>query len=142
RVARVASDILRPNGVALSPDEKTLYVADSWGEALLAYSVLPAGSLADRRPFAPLAGFRVTGDGPASGADGIALDAQGRVPVATSAGVDVSAPDGTALGVIALPKQPQRLAFGGADRSLLYVVGRGSAYRIATLTRGVDRPGK
>ena len=51
-------------------------------------------------------------------------------------------PEGAALGVIALPKQPQNLAFGGADRSQLYVVGRGSAYRIKTLTTGVDRPGK
>jgi gluconolactonase len=142
RVTRIATDIPRPNGVALSPDEKTLYVTDSWGEALLAYTILPDGSLSDRREFAKLAGFRVTGDGPTSGADGIAVDAQGRVLVATLAGIEAFAPDGAALGVIALPKQPQNLAFGGPGRSHLYVVGRGSAYRIPTLTRGVDRPGK
>ena len=49
---------------------------------------------------------------------------------------------GEALGIIPLPKQPQNLAFAGTDRSVLYVVGRGAVYRIATLTRGPDRPGK
>ena len=141
-VSLVADDISRPNGVALSPDERTLYVADSWGEHLIAFSVEADGGLATRRNFARLAGFRTLPEGPASGADGIAVDAAGRVYVATSAGVEVFSPEGGALGVIALPKQPQNLAFGGADRSQLYIVGRGSAYRIKTLTTGVDRPGK
>ena len=141
-VSLVADDISRPNGVALSPDERTLYVADSWGEHLIAFSVGADGDLSARRNFAKLAGFRTSPEGPVSGADGIAVDAAGRVYVATSAGVEVFSPEGAALGVIALPKQPQNLAFGGADRSQLYVVGRGSAYRIKTLTTGVDRPGK
>jgi gluconolactonase len=142
KVGLVADDISRPNGVALSPDERTLYVADSWGEHLIAFSVQPDGHLSARRNFARLAGFRNSPEGPVSGADGIAVDAAGRVYVATSAGIEVFSPEGAALGVIALPKQPQNLAFGGPDRSQLYVVGRGSAYRIKTLTTGVDRPGK
>ena len=142
KVALVADDIRRPNGVALSPDEKTLYVADTWGDTLLAYTVQPNGSLTGRRPFAKLAGFKNGPQGPSGGADGIAVDQTGRVYVATGAGVEVFSPDGAALGVIALPKQPQNLAFGGKDHSQLYVVARGSVYRIATLTKGVDRPGK
>lgn len=142
RVTLITDDIPRPNGVALSADEKTLYVADSWGEHLIAYTVAADGSVSGRRNFARLAGFKTTPEGPVSGADGIAVDATGRVYVASSAGVEVFSPGGEALGVIALPKQPQNLAFGGADRSQLYVVGRGSVYRIATQTRGVDRPGK
>src|SRR6478735_3524067 len=142
KVSLVADDISRPNGIALSPDERTLYVADSWGEHLIAFSVAPDGGLSARRSFAKLAGFRNAPEGPVSGADGIVVDTAGRVYVATTAGVEVFSPEGAALGVIALPKQPQNLAFGGADRSQLYVVGRGSAYRIKTLTTGVDRPGK
>jgi gluconolactonase len=142
KVSLVADDISRPNGIALSPDERTLYVADSWGEHLIAFSVAPDGGLSARRNFARLAGFRNSPEGPVSGADGIVVDAAGRVYVATGAGIEVFSPEGAALGVIALPKQPQNLAFGGADRSQLYVVGRGSAYRIKTLTTGVDRPGK
>jgi gluconolactonase len=142
KVTLVADDISRPNGVALSPDEKILYVADTWSENLLAYAVQPNGSLLARRTFAKLAGFKTTSQGPSGGADGIAVDAAGRVYVATGAGVEVFSPEGSALGAIPLPKQPQNLAFGGADRSKLYVVGRGSVFRIATLTKGVDRPGK
>lgn len=142
KVSLVTDDIPRPNGVGLSPDEKTLYVANSWGEHLIAYSVQPNGNLSGRRDFARLAGFKTTPQGPSGGADGIAVDESGRVYVATGAGVEVFSPDGNALGTIPLPKQPQNLAFGGPQRSQLYVVGRGSVYRIATLTKGVDRPGK
>jgi gluconolactonase len=141
-VRPIAQDIRRPNGIALSPDEKTLYVANTGGEALIAFTVKPDGSVSDRRDFARLAGFRDTPTGPSSGADGIVVDAQGRVYVATSTGVQIFAPDGQALGTIALPNAPQNLAFGGAKRAFLYVVGRGSVYRIATQTSGVDRPGK
>lgn len=141
RVHLIADDIRRPNGVALSPDERTLYVADTGGEHLLAYTVGADGAVSGRRDFAKLAGFSETPN-PSSGADGITVDADGRIYVATNAGVEVFSAEGTALGIIALPKKPQNLAFGGPDRSKLYVVGRGSVYRIATKTRGVDRPGK
>ncbi len=142
KVNLVASDIRRPNGVALSPDEKTLYVANTGGEYVIAYTVRPDGSLADRRDFAKLDGVKQTPTGPSSGADGLAVDASGRLYVASLTGVQIFGPDGGALGTIALPKQPQNLAFGGKDHTALYVVGRGSVYRIATQTRGVDRPGK
>ncbi len=141
-VTLVTSDIRRPNGVALSPNERTLYVADSWGRELIAYSVATDGGLSNPRPFAALAGFAELPEGPTSGADGIAVDSEGRVYVATRAGVEIFSPQGEALGVIALPRQPQNLAFAGTDRSHLYVVGRGSVFRIATQARGVDRPGK
>lgn len=141
-VRAIAEDIRRPNGIALSPDEKTLYVANTGGEQLIAFTVQADGSVGARRDFAKLAGFRDTPNGPSSGADGVAVDADGRVYVATTAGVQIFAPDGQALGIIKLPNAPQNLAFAGKDRTQLYVVGRGSVYRIATLTRGVDRPGK
>lgn len=142
KVHLIADDIRRPNGVALSPDERTVYVADTGGEAVLAWSVNADGSLTGRRAFARLAGFRTAPNGPTSGADGIVVDQDGRVFVTSTLGIELFSPEGQPLGVIKLPKQPQNLAFGGKDRSHLYIVGRGSAYRIATLTKGVDRPGK
>jgi LL-diaminopimelate aminotransferase len=63
-------------------------------------------------------------------------------PGAKDVGIEVFSPEGQPLGVIKLAKQPQNLAFGGKDHNQLVIVGRGSAYRIATLTKGVDRPGK
>jgi gluconolactonase len=133
---RLAADIERPNGIQLSPDEKVLYVANTAGEHVLAYDVKPDGSLGPRRNFAKLAGFRQTENGPSSGADGLAVDTLGRLYVATSAGIQVFDAAGAPEGVIALPKPPQNLAFAGTDKRSLYVVGRGSAWRIATLTPG------
>ncbi len=142
KVNLIANDIRRPNGVALSPDDKTLYVANTAGESVIAFNVSQDGSVSQRRDFAKLAGFKETPNGPSSGADGIVVDANGRVYVASTVGIQIFSPSGDALGVIALPKAPQNLAFGGPKGAHLYAVGRGSVYRIATLTQGVARPGK
>jgi gluconolactonase len=136
QLERLAADITRPNGILLSPDERTLYVANTAGEHLLAYSLGAQGELGPRRDFARLAGFRQTPNGPSSGADGLAVDAEGRVYVATSSGIEVFDAKGTAQGVIELPKAPQNIAFAGTDKKQLYAVGRGAAYRIATLSAG------
>lgn len=142
KLKRIADDLRRPNGIALSPDERTLYVANTAGEWVVAFDLDAKGAVTARRDFAKLAGFRQTDTGPSSGADGLAVDETGRLYVASTAGVQVFSPRGEALGVIALPKAPQNLAFAGKDRSALYVVGRGSVYRIATQTRGPQRSGK
>jgi gluconolactonase len=133
---RVAADIERPNGIQLSPDEKVLYVADTAGEHVLAYDIAADGSVGARRNFAKLEGWRKTDTGTSSGADGLAVDASGRLYVASSAGIQVFSNKGEALGIIALPKAPQNLAFAGPDKKTLYVVGRGAAYKIALLAEG------
>jgi gluconolactonase len=136
KLHQLATDIGRPNGIQLSPDEKTLYVANTYGEHVLAYDVKSDGTVGAGRNFAKLEGFKQTEQGATSGADGLAVDAKGRLYVASAAGVQVFDAKGKALGVIPLPKAPQNLAFAGKDKKTLYVVGRGSAYRIATLTAG------
>jgi gluconolactonase len=72
----------------------------------------------------------------------MAVDTEGRLYVATTLGVQVFSSKGKPLGTIELPKAPQNLAFAGSNRATLFVVGRGSVYRISTLTHGVDREGK
>ncbi len=136
KLLRLATDIGRPNGIQLSPDEKTLYVANTFGEHILAYDVKADGSVGARRNFAKLEGVTKTDTGLTSGADGLAVDAKGRLYVASTAGVQVFDAKGKALGIIALPKSPQNLAFAGPSKQTLYVVGRGSAYRVAVLTGG------
>jgi gluconolactonase len=136
-LTRLAADIERPNGIQLSPDEKTLYVANTFGEYVLAYDILGDGKVGPRRNFAKLEGFRKTDTGGTSGADGLAVDAEGRVYVASTAGIQVFSNKGEALlGIIALPKAPQNIAFAGPGKKTLYAVGRGAAYKIATLTQG------
>ena len=126
----------RPNGIQLSPDEKTLYVNNTWGEYVLAYDIKKDGTVGARRDFVKLRGFRKTETGTSSGADGLAIDAKGNVYVATTDGVQVFTKKGEALGIIALPKAPQNLAFAGPRKKVLYIVGRGSAWRINTQTGG------
>jgi gluconolactonase len=130
--------------VALSPDEKTLYVANTQGEYLVAFDLDANGEPKNMRDFAKLALPPAQGaNAPTSGADGIAVDEKGRLYVATTVGVQVVSPKGEPLGVIPMPKAPQNLAFGGGPkRNVLYVVGRGAVYRIAMQAKGVDRDRK
>lgn len=136
QLLRIAADIERPNGIQLSPDEKVLYVANTAGEYVLAYDIRADGSIGPRRNFAKLEGWRQTETGSSSGADGLAVDASGRLYVASTAGIQVFSSKGEALGIIALPKAPQNLAFAGPGKKTLYVVGRGSAYKIALQAEG------
>jgi gluconolactonase len=135
-LTRIAHDIERPNGIQLSPDEKVLYVANTLGEYVVAYDIGADGSIGPRRNFAKLAGWSKTETGFSSGADGLAVDEKGRLYVASTAGIEVFSDSGAALGVIALPKKPQNLAFAGPEKQSLYIVGRGSAFKIAVLTAG------
>jgi gluconolactonase len=134
---RVAEDIRRPNGIMLSVDETTLYVNDTQGPALLSFDVLADGSVANRREFAAYDGVTTNPDGSlASGADGLAIDSEGRLYVATTIGVQVFDTAGTALGTIPVSRAPQNLAFAGPDKQTLYIVGRGAAYKLAMVSRG------
>lgn len=149
KLLRIAQGIERPNGIALSPDERTLYVANTAGEWVIAIGLDRDGDANKARNFARLAmppppapGTPVSAVPLGSGADGLAVDDKGRVYVATAVGVQVFSEAGEALGTITLPKQPQNLAFSGPGRHSLFVVGRGSVYRVQMLTRGPQRTGK
>lgn len=133
---RIANDIERPNGIQLSPDEKILYVANTDGEFILAYDVAKDGSVSGRRNFAKLDGITRSEKGLSSGADGLAVDAKGRLYVASNTGIQVFSAAGESLGTIPLPKKPQNLAFAGPGKKTLYVVGRGAVYKLAVLTPG------
>jgi gluconolactonase len=131
KLERVIEGIERPNGIQLSPDEGVLYVANTLGEQVLAYDLSDNGKIGPRRDFARLKGWSKGENGNfSSGADGLAIDAAGRLYVASNAGIEVFSAKGEALGVIALPRKAQNLAFAGVDKKTLYIVGRGAAYRI------------
>ncbi len=133
---KVADGIQNPNGILLSPDEKTLYVNDTRGEYLIAFDIQRNGMLANKRNFAKYEGVQKTETGPVSGADGLAVDKDGRVYAATTIGVQVFSPRGEHLGTIPLSRPPQNLAFAGPDKKTLYVVGRNAGYKIQMLTEG------
>ncbi|TAK64957.1 SMP-30/gluconolactonase/LRE family protein [Methylobacter sp.] len=133
---RLATDIERPNGIQLNKDETVLYVANTLGEHVLAYDIAADGSISNKRNFAKLDGWKQEENGWSSGADGLAIDDNDRLYVASNSGIEVFDAKGDALGVIALPKKPQNIAFAGADKKTLYAVGRGAAYRIPLLAQG------
>ena len=136
KVIRVAEGIVRPNGVLLSRDEKVLYVNDTNGEYLLAFDVQSDGTLKNRRNFAKYDGVTRTPQRITSGADGLAIDSQGRVYVCTQVGIQVFSPKGQALGKIPLSRQPQNMAFAGPNKKTLYIVGRGAAFKIQMQAQG------
>jgi gluconolactonase len=128
----------RPNGIQLSPDGRTLYVADTILETIIAFDVQADGSVTNGRVFATYQGTGPEG----SGGDGMAVDAEGRLYSASINGVQVFSPRGEYLGTITLPRQSQNVAFAGPGRSYLYIVGRGGVYRVKTLTEGVKNRAK
>jgi gluconolactonase len=107
----------KPNGIALSPDERTLYVG-SFGSEIWKYTIAADGSTSARTKFAD------TG-----GSDGMTIDCAGNVYV-TSGTVEVFAPDGEKLGEISLAGEPSNVAFGGADRKTLYITAGPRLYSI------------
>jgi gluconolactonase len=137
KAMKVAEGIERPNGIMLSRDEKTLYVNNSNGEYLLAFDLKADGTLGNRRNFAKYQGGSKNASGVyVSGADGLAIDNEGRLYIATAGGVEVVSEKGQPLGTIPLSRAPQNLAFAGKDKKTLYVVGRGAAFKIDLLTPG------
>jgi len=136
RAMKVAEGITNPNGIQLSPDEKTLYVNDTRGEWLIAMDVRPNGTLGPKRNFARYEGVQRDAQGVASGADGLAVDTDGRVYAATAIGVQVFSRQGQHLGTIPLSRPPQNLAFAGPDKKTLYIVGRNAAWKVQMLSTG------
>ena len=136
KAMKVAEEIRRPNGIMLSRDEKVLYVNNTQGEFLLAFDVQADGTLTNRRNFAKYQGATSGAAGITSGADGLAIDDACRVYAATSAGVEVFDPKGAHLGTIPVSRAPQNIAFAGKDKKTLYIVGRGSAFRVDVETPG------
>ena len=104
-VSRIIDEVPRPNGPVLSPDESTLYVHNKDGVYMLAFDVAPDGTISNRRNFARYESVRIPGHADPSwdednGADGMAVDSEGRVYAATNAGVEVFSPRGDLLGVM------------------------------------------
>jgi gluconolactonase len=137
-----AGEAPSPHGIILSPDEKTLYVADSSGMYLIAFDVQADGKLTNRRNFGKYDGMNLTAAHPESHADGIAIDGDGRVYVGVETGVEVFSAQGKHLGLIPVSRRPQNLAFGGPGKKTLYLTGTGgSVFTVQMLSHGyMGRP--
>jgi gluconolactonase len=123
-----------PNGIALSPDERTLYVGnwDPAAKVVVRYELSPEGDVLDRSVL-----FDMT-DAPGEDAiDGIKVDVEGNLYVCGPGGIWVISPAGERLDLIELPEAPHNLAFGGDDARDLYVTAMTSVYRLRRDVPGI-----
>jgi gluconolactonase len=137
-VAMAVDDFVKPNGLAFSPDEKILYVADSAASHdpnaphhIRAFDVVDGKRLTNSRVFADIK----TGI-----PDGFRMDVNGNLWTSTHAGVECYAPDGTLLGRINVPEIVANVAFGGKRRNRLFITATTSLYAVYVNTTGAQRP--
>ena len=131
-VELLSRDQTRPNGIGLSPDESTLYVANSDGndKAWYAYDVLDDGTLGPGRVFVDANEAQEPG-----AADGMTIDRAGNLFATGPGGIWVIGPDGTHLGSIKPDEVPANAGWGD-DGETLYMTGRTGLYRIRLTTGG------
>lgn len=151
----VVTDAGKPNGVAVSPDQKTLYIIShdngTMGSfpdevplhkgqmALLAYDLSPEGAATFRKVIVDYA--------PQDGPDGMVVDAEGNLFVAvrdeTRPGVRVYTPEGEELAYVKTPDRPTNVAFGRDKTSkTLYITAENCLYSIQTMKEGYHLPQK
>jgi len=138
-VAAVVTDMVRPNGLAFSPDESILYVADTG-----------LSHFADCSP--DIRAYPVAADGKSVGAgrafatsdigmfDGFRVDIHGNIWSSCGDGVNCYAPDGTLIGKIKIPEVVANVEFGGRKRNRLYICGTTSLYAVYLNTQAAKRP--
>jgi gluconolactonase len=130
------ADCEYPNGLAFSPDERILYVANTrWAQYIHALELGPDGTMVRRRIFADMSSDETDGV-----PDGMKVDVEGRVYCTGPGGTWVFAPDGTRLGIIRTPEVPANLAFGGPDLRTLFFTARTSVYTLRVKVPGQPHP--
>lgn len=124
----------KPNGLAFSPDETTLYVADSsrshddgGHHHVFAYPVGAGEMLGEGLTFATI------GKGVP---DGLRVDEFGNLWISSAVGVEVFAPDSTPLGILHVPETVANLTFGGPKNNRLFITATTSLYAVYTAVRG------
>jgi gluconolactonase len=131
KTTAVVKDFVQPNGLAFSPDEKKLYVADSGTPRhIRVFDVGADGTLTNGRVFCSI---------DKGGPDGIRVDKDGRVWSSAGDGVQVFAIDGSRIGRILVPEAPANLCFGGEDGKTLFMTARKSLYSVKVLVTGASR---
>jgi gluconolactonase len=117
----------RPNGIALAPDGRTLYVGNSDEKNVRAYDLDKSGGASNER---------ILISGMEGVPDGICVDEKGNLYVAANV-IEVYSPTGTSLGKIPVEETPSNCTFGDPDLGSLYVTARTSVYRVRLDVKGI-----
>ncbi len=129
----VTDDFSRPNGLAFSPDESVLYVADSDQELahIRALEVTATNALTNSQVLCTIEpGIP----------DGFRVDTEGRLYTSAGDGVQVFSPNGTLLGKVLCEQSPSNCAFGGPNKRTLYMTARTAVYRVTLAATGAQTP--
>ena len=134
----VSDDLIDPNGIAFSPDERTLYVADtSSGRVENGFHHILAFDVIDRRSLGPARVFTVIDPGVP---DGFRVDVAGNIWTSAGDGIHVLTPDGTELGRILLPEAAANCTFGGPLGRTLFITATSTLWSIDVGIRGDRTP--
>ncbi len=132
-VERVVSDMIRPNGLAFSPDEQFLYIADTGG------THVENGPRHIRRfkvDGKKLSGGEIFAESTAGLFDGFRIDSDHRIWTSSAEGVHCLDKDGTLIGKIRIPEMVSNVTFGGTKLNRLFICGTTSLYSIFLFTKG------
>ena len=130
----ISKDFTGPNGIAFSPDEKYLYVAN-WNKkkkVVMRYNARPDGTLTNGKLF-----FDMTAAPGEDALDGMKVDQKGNLYVSGPGGLWIISPEGKHLGTIIAPMHPHNFAWGDDDGKTLYLAARTGLYRIRLDIAGV-----
>ena len=129
----IVKDLPRPNGLAFSPDEKYLYVANTEPHPVwMRYTVQPDGTVSAGKVL-----LDASSDKRAGKPDGMKVDSRGNLYCAGPAGIWIISPEGKHLGTIVVPERMANLNWAGADNQTLYITASTSVYRITLKIPGV-----
>jgi gluconolactonase len=136
----ITRELHRPNGLALSPDERTLYVASSEGREpwVKAYALNADGSVASSRMFFDATEL-IKRTGRRGGFDGLKVDVHGNVWTTGPGGVLIISPEGKHLGSILTGRATANCAFGDADHQTFYITADEALLRVRTKVKGAAR---
>jgi gluconolactonase len=138
-VVAVATDFVQPNGLAFSPDESLLYIADT-GVSHVKDGPHHIRRFEVARDGKSLAGGAVFATCPVGVFDGFRIDKHGHIWSSAGDGVCCYHPDGTLLGKVRVPEVVANVCFGGAKRNRLFICGTTSLYSVYLNTQGAVRP--
>jgi gluconolactonase len=128
----MTKDLAVPNGLAFSPDEKYLFVAD--GSTIKRFDVQKDGTIANPAVFFDLATVNRRGS-----PDGFRVDSRGNIFTSGPRGIYVISPEGKHLGTINVPENPANCTFGGKDGRTLFITAQSGLYSIQTKTTGATK---
>jgi gluconolactonase len=132
KVQLIIKDLQRPNGIAFSPDEKVLYVADTAKKSWMSYPVNSDGSVGEGKVLLDCSADKTPGS-----PDGIRVDKKGNIYGAGPGGVWIISPEGKHLATIKVSEVVGNVAWGDADGKTLYITASTSIYRIKLSVAGV-----